>query len=218
MVLVNPKGLRWSYLSLDLNFLWGKHTQNQNRPWIWMKNNGLNQTTQVETILHLLWLCQWSQPKKTSSPKKYLGWTHFLFSNLRLRNVSDSRQSQPYPQSSVPNSNQASAHCCLNPPEQVFAGVQQGCLCMGAHQGEQHGSLQDPWDFHLLLERVDAKVGRRQPQAASRSMVSMGGTWWYWVAYGCLNLSRYFCIMPFLQDHHNISWPHMTRKDRHNTS
>ena len=58
---------------------------------------------------------------------------------------------------------------------------------MGAHQGEQHGSLQDPWDFHLLLERVDAKVGRRQPQAASRSMVSNG---WYMVVLGGLWVSE----------------------------
>ena len=33
--------------------------------------------------------------------------------------------------------------------------------------------------FTSFLSGFDAKVGRRQPQAASRSMVSMGGTWWY---------------------------------------
>ena len=49
MVLVNPKGLRWSYLSLDLNFLWGKHTTNQNRPYI-LKHSQTSWNLSLETV------------------------------------------------------------------------------------------------------------------------------------------------------------------------
>ena len=34
VLLANPGGLRWSWLSLDSKFLWAKHTQNHNRPLI----------------------------------------------------------------------------------------------------------------------------------------------------------------------------------------
>ena len=70
MVLVNPKGLRWSYLSLDLNFLWGKHTPNQNRPWIWMKKQWFEPNYTMNHFTCIMNVAMVATGKKTSSPKK----------------------------------------------------------------------------------------------------------------------------------------------------